>query len=37
MKRLLWLLLITLMVGTVTGCQNSANDHNMSAEQHAKM
>ncbi len=37
MKKLLFLVLITLMVGTVSGCQNSANDHNMSAEQHAKM
>lgn len=37
MKTLLSLLLITLMIGTVVGCQNSAKDHNMSAEEHDKM
>ncbi len=37
MKTLLSVLLITLLLGTVTGCQNSAKDHNMSAEEHKKM
>ncbi len=37
MKTLLSLLLITLMIGTVAGCQNSAKDHNMSAEEHKNM
>ncbi len=37
MKTLLALFLITLMIGTVAGCQNSAKDHNMSAEEHRKM
>jgi hypothetical protein len=37
MKTLLAVLLITLMVGTVAGCQNSAKDHNMSTEEHKKM
>ncbi len=37
MKTLLSLFLIALMITTVAGCQNSAKDHNMSAEEHAKM
>jgi len=37
MKTLLSLLLITLMIGTVAGCQNSAEDHNMSMEEHKNM
>ena len=37
MKTLLSLFLIALMITTVTGCQNSAQDHNMSPEEHAKM
>jgi len=37
MKTLLPLLLITLMIGTVAGCSNSAKDHNMTAAEHANM
>lgn len=37
MKTLLSLLLMTLMLGTVAGCQSSAKDHNMSAEEHKNM
>ena len=37
MKALLPLILITLIVGAVAGCQNSAKDHNMTPEQHANM
>lgn len=37
MKTLLSLLLIALMMGAVSGCQNSTQDHNMSAEEHSKM
>jgi hypothetical protein len=37
MKKLLPMLLIVLVVGTVAGCQNSAKDHHMTAEQHANM
>lgn len=37
MKKLLALFFIAAMVTTAAGCQNSAKDHNMSAEEHAKM
>lgn len=37
MKTLLSILMITLIVGAVAGCQNSAKDHNMTPEQHANM
>ncbi len=36
MKTLLSLFLITLMIGTA-GCQKTAQDHNMSPEEHSKM
>ncbi len=37
MKILPTLLLVILMIGTIVGCQNSAKDHNMSAEEHKNM
>ena len=37
MKTLLSILLITLMMATVAGCQNSSTGHNMSAAEHANM
>jgi hypothetical protein len=37
MKTLLSMLLITLMVTTVVGCQKSSTSHNMSAAEHANM
>ncbi len=37
MKIILSLLLMTLMIGTIVGCQNSAKDHNMTPEQHKNM
>jgi hypothetical protein len=37
MNNVLALLLMTLMIGSVAGCQKSAKDHNMSPEEHQKM
>jgi hypothetical protein len=37
MKTVLSLFLITLMIGTFAGCQNSAKDHNMTPEEHSRM
>ncbi len=37
MRTILALLLMTLVIGTVVGCQNSSKDQNMSAAEHAKM
>ncbi len=38
MKTLLQLLFVTLIIGTTAaGCQKSAQDHNMSPEEHANM
>lgn len=37
MKRLLSMLLITLMIATSAGCQKSSTAHNMSAAEHANM
>lgn len=37
MKTLLSMFLIALMIATVSGCQNNAANHNMSAAEHANM